>query len=95
MEGTIDDYYYYKHDPLTWMLNRRTLKEVTNGHGGSCGSGFLDLRMREYIKNKFYHFGSINDSAMEHIMDAFVNVIKVNELLYYPFQSWDDLSWEK
>ncbi|KAI9310610.1 hypothetical protein BX666DRAFT_2005317 [Dichotomocladium elegans] len=55
---------------------RRTLKEVTNGHGGSCGSGFLDLRMREYIKNKFYHFGSINDSAMEHIMDAFVNIIK-------------------
>ncbi|ORZ00967.1 hypothetical protein BCR43DRAFT_511896 [Syncephalastrum racemosum] len=55
---------------------RRTLKEVTNGHGGSCGSGFLDLRMREYIKNKFYHLGSINDSAMEHIMDTFVNIIK-------------------
>ncbi|KAG2225921.1 hypothetical protein INT45_006617 [Circinella minor] len=55
---------------------RRTLKEVTNGHGGSCGSGFLDLRMREYIKHKFYHFGSINDSAMEHIMDTFVNIIK-------------------
>lgn len=64
------------------MLHRRTLKEVTNGHGGSCGSGFLDLRMREYIKNKFYHFGSINDSAMEHIMDAFVNVIKVSKLRY-------------
>ncbi|KAI7853293.1 hypothetical protein BDC45DRAFT_536399 [Circinella umbellata] len=55
---------------------KRTLKEVTNGHGGSCGSGFLDLRMREYIKHKFYHFGSINDSAMEHIMDTFVNIIK-------------------
>lgn len=73
------------------MLHRRTLKEVTNGHGGSCGSGFLDLRMREYIKNKFYHFGSINDSAMEHIMDAFVNVIKVSKLLWYPFELWNDL----
>ncbi|KAI7865162.1 hypothetical protein BDF14DRAFT_1883709 [Spinellus fusiger] len=55
---------------------KRTLKEVTNGHGGSCGSGFLDLKMREYIKRKFSHHGNINDSSMEHIMDTFVNIIK-------------------
>lgn len=59
------------------MLYRRTLKEVTNGHGGSCGSAFLDVNMREYIKAKFSHLGSINDTAMEHIMDTFVNIIKV------------------
>ncbi|CAO3617361.1 unnamed protein product [Cunninghamella blakesleeana] len=55
---------------------KRTLKEVTNGHGGSCGSAFLDVNMREYIKRKFSHLGSINDTAMEHIMDTFVNIIK-------------------
>ena len=58
------------------IFHRRTLKEVTNGHGGSCGSGFLDLRMREYLKRKFSHYHTINDSAMELIMDTFVNVIK-------------------
>jgi hypothetical protein len=58
-------------------LHRRTLKEVTKGHGGSCGSGFLDMRMREYIKNKFSHHGSINESALENVMDSFVNLIKV------------------
>lgn len=52
------------------------MKEVTNGHGGSCGSGFLDLRMREYLKRKFSHYHTINDSAMELIMDTFVNVVK-------------------
>jgi hypothetical protein len=57
---------------------RRTLKEVTKGHGGSCGSGFLDMRMREYIKNKFSHHGSINESALENVMDSFVNLIKVS-----------------
>lgn len=60
-----------------YFLCRRTLKEVTNGHGGSCGSAFLDVNMREYIKRKFSHLGSINDTAMEHIMDTFVNIIKV------------------
>lgn len=57
-------------------MTRRTLKEVTNGHGGSCGSGFLDLRMREYLKRKFARYHTINDSAMELIMDTFVNVVK-------------------
>jgi hypothetical protein len=51
---------------------------VTNGHGGSCGSAFLDVNMREYIKRKFSHLGSINDTAMEHIMDTFVNIIKAS-----------------
>ncbi|KAI9277976.1 hypothetical protein BC943DRAFT_364059 [Umbelopsis sp. AD052] len=55
---------------------KRTLKEVTKGHGGSCGSGFLDMRMREYIKNKFSHHGNINESALENVMDSFVNLIK-------------------
>lgn len=32
--------------------------------------------MRDYITRKFAHFGPINESAMEHIMENFVNVIK-------------------
>ncbi|KAI8049127.1 uncharacterized protein B0P05DRAFT_500133 [Gilbertella persicaria] len=71
--GTVDLIVFEIHEPPG---ERRTLKEVTNGHGGSCGSGFLDLRMREYLKRKFAHYHTINDSAMELIMDTFVNVIK-------------------
>ncbi|KAI8969254.1 hypothetical protein BDF20DRAFT_894016 [Mycotypha africana] len=71
--GTVDLIVFEIHEPPG---ERRTLKEVTNGHGGSCGSGFLDLRMREYLKRKFSHYHTINDSAMELIMDTFVNVIK-------------------
>ncbi|CAO3633945.1 unnamed protein product [Cunninghamella blakesleeana] len=55
---------------------RRTLKEVTHGHGASCGSGFLDDRMRQYIHQKFITYGEINDHTMDYIMDAFINIIK-------------------
>ncbi|KAI7885933.1 uncharacterized protein EV154DRAFT_470549 [Mucor mucedo] len=55
---------------------KRTLKEVTNGHGATCGSGFLDSRMRDYIIRKFSHIGPVNELAMEHIMETFVNIIK-------------------
>ncbi|KAI8366572.1 hypothetical protein BD560DRAFT_447922 [Blakeslea trispora] len=71
--GTVDLIVFEIHEPPG---ERRTLKEVTNGHGGSCGSGFLDLRMREYLKRKFARYHTISDSAMELIMDTFVNVIK-------------------
>ncbi|ORE03392.1 hypothetical protein BCV72DRAFT_32461 [Rhizopus microsporus var. microsporus] len=71
--GTVDLIVFEIHEPPG---EKRTLKEVTNGHGGSCGSGFLDLRMREYLKRKFSHYHTINDSAMELIMDTFINVIK-------------------
>lgn len=49
---------------------------MTNGHGATCGSGFLDSRMRDYFTRKFSHIGPINESAMEHIMETFVNIIK-------------------
>ncbi|KAG1457206.1 hypothetical protein G6F46_006657 [Rhizopus delemar] len=71
--GTVDLIVFEIHEPPG---EKRTLKEVTNGHGGSCGSGFLDLRMREYLKRKFSHYHTINDSAMELIMDTFINLIK-------------------
>ncbi|KAI8889304.1 hypothetical protein K501DRAFT_300296 [Backusella circina FSU 941] len=54
----------------------RTLKEATNGHGASCGSGFLDVRMKDYIARKFAHIGPINPQSMDLIMDIFINTIK-------------------
>jgi hypothetical protein len=32
--------------------------------------------MRDYIIRKFSHIGPINESAMEHIMETFINIIK-------------------
>lgn len=61
---------------------RRTLREVTKGHGATCGSGFLDSKMRDYMTRKFAHIGPINDSAMEHIMETFINIIKVKYIPY-------------
>lgn len=65
------------------------MKEVTNGHGATCGSGFLDSRMRDYITRKFAHIGPINDSAMEHIMETFVNIIKVSWRACCVFESFE------
>ncbi|OBZ90704.1 Heat shock protein 12B [Choanephora cucurbitarum] len=55
---------------------RRTLREVTRGHGDTCGSGFLDIRMRDYIRRKCMHISPIHEYAMEHILDNFINMIK-------------------
>ncbi|KAI8975499.1 hypothetical protein BDF20DRAFT_610723 [Mycotypha africana] len=55
---------------------RRALKEVTKGSGDSCGSTFLDIRMREYLKDRFYHHGKISDTAMESMMETFIDTIK-------------------
>lgn len=57
---------------------RRALKEVTKGQGDSCGSTFLDARMREYLKSRFYGYGRISDTAMEAMMDEFIEGVKVN-----------------
>jgi molecular chaperone DnaK (HSP70) len=57
---------------------RRALKEVTKGLGDSCGSTFLDIRMREYLKDRFYHHGKVSDTAMESMMETFIDTIKVN-----------------
>lgn len=57
---------------------RRSLREVTKGQGDSCGSTFLDAQMREYLKDRFYGLGRVSDSAMESMMENFVEAIKVN-----------------
>ncbi|CDH49417.1 actin-like atpase domain-containing protein [Lichtheimia corymbifera JMRC:FSU:9682] len=55
---------------------RRSLREVTKGQGDSCGSTFLDAQMREYLKDRFYGLGRVSDSAMESMMENFVEAIK-------------------
>lgn len=60
----------------------RTLKEVTKGHGGSCGSTFLDEKMRTLLRRKFWaHIAKIPETAFEMIMDNFVDLIKVSEII--------------
>ncbi|KAI9496758.1 hypothetical protein BDB00DRAFT_881869 [Zychaea mexicana] len=55
---------------------RRSLREVTKGQGDSCGSTFLDARMREYLKDRFYGLGRVSDTAMESMMENFIEGIK-------------------
>jgi hypothetical protein len=55
----------------------RKLKECTKGHGQSCGSVFLDRRMRKLLKKKFKEYlSTIPASAFETMMDTFVDLIK-------------------
>ncbi|ORX56246.1 hypothetical protein DM01DRAFT_1334734 [Hesseltinella vesiculosa] len=55
----------------------RKLRESTKGHGQSCGSVFLDRRMRKLLKKKFKEYlSSIPASAFETMMDIFVDLIK-------------------
>lgn len=55
----------------------RKLRESTKGHGQSCGSVFLDRRMRKLLKKKFKEYlSSIPASAFETMMDTFVDLIK-------------------
>ncbi|KAI9321736.1 hypothetical protein BX666DRAFT_2017543 [Dichotomocladium elegans] len=57
--------------------NGRKLRECTKGHGQSCGSVFLDRRMRKLLKKKFREYlSSIPASAFETMMDTFVDLIK-------------------
>ncbi|KAL1924594.1 uncharacterized protein VTP21DRAFT_4248 [Calcarisporiella thermophila] len=56
----------------------RTLKEVTKGHGASCGSGFLDLNMRRVLERKLQYVGAVPPAAFEQIMDKFIDGVKPN-----------------
>ncbi|KAI7872961.1 hypothetical protein BDF14DRAFT_1716777 [Spinellus fusiger] len=55
--------------------NRRSLKEVTKGQGDSCGSTFLDMRMRDYLKKRLMRH-TISENAMESMMEVFIEAIK-------------------
>lgn len=64
--------------------SRRTLKEVTRGHGGMCGSAFIDENMRKLLQSKLKRNTMYDDESdtiplcmFEIIMDTFVSQIKV------------------
>lgn len=58
----------------------RTLREVTRGHGGMCGSAFIDQNMRLLLQSKFEQ--QMPTCMFEQIMDTFTERIKVNSLYF-------------
>lgn len=55
----------------------RKLRECTKGQGRSCGSVFLDRRMRKLLGKKFKDYlATIPACAFEAMMDQFVDLIK-------------------
>lgn len=56
----------------------RTLKELTKGHGGLCGSVYIDENMRKLLRSKLKRYmKTIPPCAFEIMMDEFVLTIKV------------------
>ncbi|ORX46728.1 actin-like ATPase domain-containing protein [Hesseltinella vesiculosa] len=53
----------------------QTLREVTRGHGATCGSGLLDNRMRHYLMDKLAYV-EVPEESLDQILDTFVNAIK-------------------
>ncbi|RUP51244.1 hypothetical protein BC936DRAFT_149272 [Jimgerdemannia flammicorona] len=71
--GTVDLIVYEIEDTSAG----RTLKEVTSGHGGACGSVFLDNNMRRLLAYKFRDYmAQIPACAFESMMDSFVETVK-------------------
>ncbi|KAI8064183.1 hypothetical protein BC940DRAFT_277281 [Gongronella butleri] len=70
--GTVDLMVFEIYHP---QGQKQTLREVTRGHGATCGSGLLDNRMRHYLVEKLA-FIDIADEVLDQIMETFVNAIK-------------------
>jgi hypothetical protein len=61
----------------TTFQGTRKFKEDTKGHGESCGSIFIDKRMRKLLKRKLkVATKSVPPYAFEHMMDSFINTVK-------------------
>ncbi|OAD73785.1 hypothetical protein PHYBLDRAFT_145255 [Phycomyces blakesleeanus NRRL 1555(-)] len=58
------------------MFGLRSLREVTKGSGSSCGSGFLDDRMREFLINRFGEHSESNKVVIEQLINQFVIATK-------------------
>ncbi|OAD73786.1 hypothetical protein PHYBLDRAFT_145256 [Phycomyces blakesleeanus NRRL 1555(-)] len=54
----------------------KSLREVTKGSGGSCGSTFLDKNMRKLLKKRFGSHAKNNKAAIQYLMDHFVTTTK-------------------
>ncbi|KAL0083644.1 hypothetical protein J3Q64DRAFT_1641945 [Phycomyces blakesleeanus] len=54
----------------------KSLREVTKGSGGSCGSTFLDKNMQKLIEKRFGSHAKNNKAAIQYLMDHFVTTTK-------------------
>ncbi|CAO3692254.1 unnamed protein product [Rhizopus microsporus] len=73
--GTIDLVTYQIED----IKPPRKLKEVTKGHGGMCGSAFIDQNMRFLLRTKLgSNIEKVSACMYETMMDNFIERIKPN-----------------
>lgn len=68
---------------------RRRFKETTKGTGKSCGSTFVDRRMRKLLRSKLKRVvDNIPQQALEAMMEHFVDIMKPSfdgqDSLYLP-----------
>ncbi|KAM0285774.1 hypothetical protein ACHAQH_001235 [Verticillium albo-atrum] len=52
------------------------VKEAAPGSGGLCGSSFLNLRFRKFLKSKLGHVEGFDDEVLAEAMDVFEKKIK-------------------
>ena len=56
----------------------RSLKEVTRGCGGTCGSAYIDNNMRQWLLNRLGEYADqISTCTLENVMESFTEKIKV------------------
>ncbi|KAI9280735.1 hypothetical protein BY458DRAFT_500210 [Sporodiniella umbellata] len=73
--GTVDLVTYIIEDETP----PRTLREVTKGHGGTCGSAFIDQNMRRLLTLVLGDTGKdMPVCVFESMMDTFIEKIKPN-----------------
>ncbi|KAG0368676.1 hypothetical protein BGZ54_001435 [Gamsiella multidivaricata] len=72
--GTVDLIVFEVSEPPG---QARHLKEVTRGHGASCGSVFLDANMEKLLDRKFRRYRKgIKACGWASLMDTFVDMVK-------------------
>ncbi|KAF9426193.1 hypothetical protein BGZ76_002870 [Entomortierella beljakovae] len=72
--GTVDLIVFEVNEPPG---QTRHLREVTRGHGASCGSVFLDANMERLLERKFRRYRKgIKACGWASLMDTFVDMVK-------------------
>ncbi|KAF9100486.1 hypothetical protein BGX29_006535 [Mortierella sp. GBA35] len=72
--GTVDLIVFEVNEPSG---QARHLREVTRGHGASCGSAFLDANMERLLERKFKRYRrGIKACGWASLMDTFVDMVK-------------------
>ncbi|KAI1302181.1 hypothetical protein EDD11_005647 [Mortierella claussenii] len=72
--GTVDLIVFEVNEPPG---QTRHLREVTRGHGASCGSVFLDANMERLLERKFRRYKKgIKACGWASLMDTFVDMVK-------------------